>query len=691
MSHTKHCSQRPTLREEQGYLFLCLLLLGVALVLQHTAYLLMLAAAIIGLTFARSTGKRWLLTRRLLILSFFILLSILPIALGRGEGSSLWIDFGGWGITEGGSVQALKTGLRCLASASSMMLLLQLLPLHRLYTVLRSLGTPKLFIELIELTYRYIFVLEETAGQIRLAQMSRLGYQGSLSEKFQHFGMLLSRTFILSQVESDKLYLGLQSRGYEDEGLRSSSHNSTESMNHFPLLQVKELSFHYEDGYEALRGVTCTIQRGERIALIGHNGAGKSTLFLLLSGLQSSWSGEVYLHGQLIRPQERVSLRQQVALVLQNSNYQLFTPSVEDEIAFGLKNMGLREEELHKRLEELLTRYNLAELRHKPPHELSEGQKKWVALVAVLATDPEVLILDEPTAALDALYTERVLDLLEQLHLAGKTIIISTHDMELASRFSDRVLLMEAGKLICDRKAPDLWSDSILLKDKHLPQPWAWRTRTHQQAPPRPIRTELQQYHLPLFLSSEALPILLVGGGKGIWRKAQGLIERRIPFKVMAPALCDELTEAARRGDFEWIPRAYTGISDVGEARIIILGIGDAGEELRFAQELEATGYLFSLLSDATRGNLQFGATAHKEGITLSVHSDYRLPEITQQLKTAWSETLPDGFEARLQALSQYRQALQEATDEAERTRLRQAYDKLKESLLQDTIHDRTH
>ena len=161
-----------------------------------------------------------------------------------------------------------------------------------------------------------------------------------------------------------------------------------------------------------------------------------------------------------------------------------------------------------------MTCYNLAELRHKPPHELSEGQKKWVALVAVLATDPEVLILDEPTAALDALYTERVLDLLEQLHLAGKTIIISTHDMELASRFADRVLLMEAGKLICDRKAPDLWSDSILLKDKHLPQPWAWRTRTHQQAPACPIRTELQQYHLPLFLSSETLPILLVGGGK---------------------------------------------------------------------------------------------------------------------------------------------------------------------------------
>ena len=108
--------------------------------------------------------------------------------------------------------------------------------------------------------------------------------------------------------------------------------------------------------------------------------------------------------------------------------------------------------------------------------------------------------------------------------------------MELASRFADRVLLMEAGKLICDRKASDLWSDSTLLKDKHLPQPWAWRTRTHQQAPPCPIRTELQQYHLPLFLSSETLPILFVGGGKGIWRKAQGLIRASHPIKVMAPA-----------------------------------------------------------------------------------------------------------------------------------------------------------
>ena len=498
--------------------------------------------------------------------------------------------------------------------------------------------------------------------------------------------MLLSRTFILSQVESDKLYLGLVSRGYEDgEPDTATSSSSTEATSHAPLLQVKGVSFRYDDGYEALRQITCTIEQGERIALLGHNGAGKSTLFLLLSGLQSSWEGAVYLQGELVPPQERIALRKQVALVLQNSNYQLFTPSVEDEIAFGLKNIGLKEEALHARLEELLTRYELTALRYKPPHELSEGQKKWVALVAVLATDPKVLILDEPTAALDALYTERVLELLEELHQAGKTIIISTHDMELASRFADRVLLLDGGQLICDRKASELWSDADLLRAKHLSQPWAWRTEKRHI--PRSVSpsSEQQVYHLPLFLSAEVLPVLFVGGGKGIWRKAQGLIERQIPFTLMSPTLCPELAEAEARGAFRWIPRAYTSSSDIGQERIIILGIGSATQEHIFAEELAAGGYLFALLSDATRGNLQFGATAHHEGITLSVHSDYRLPEITRQLKKVWMQTLPEGFEVRLQRLAQYRQALQEATDEDERIQLQQAYNDLKELLLQDT------
>ncbi|WP_296957771.1 ATP-binding cassette domain-containing protein [Porphyromonas sp. oral taxon 278] len=690
MSHTQSCSLRSSLRREQAYFVLCLLALGVALVLQHTLQLLAFAVLIYGLAFRYYGERRRGLVRRVLILAGFISLSILPLALGRGDSSSLLLDLGGWGLTRDGLHVAIKTWLRCLASVGSMILLLQLLPLHRLYAVLRSLGIPKLFIDLVELTYRYIFVLEETAGQIRLAQTSRLGYQGGIQRRIQHFGMLLSRTFVLSQVESDKLYLGLVSRGYEDEPL----HQPVESgatLDNTPVLRLEGISFVYEDGYEALHALSLSIHRGERIALIGHNGAGKSTLFLLLSGLQQSWQGELHLHGKLITPQERVALRRRVALVLQNSNYQLFTPSVEDELSFGLKNMGLEGEALHLRLEELLTEYQLLDLRHKAPHELSEGQKKWVALAAVLATDPEIIILDEPTAALDALYTERVLELLDRLHERGKTVIVSTHDMDLGYQFADRVLLLSKGKLLADRPALELWQDRELLTSAHIPQPWALRSAKPSQHRPAISTQGEKLYHLPLFLTAEEFPVLFIGGGRGVWRKAQGLIDRHIPFTILSPSLCPELEAHEGKGLFRWIRQRYTGKEDLSPARIIVLGIGDPEEERAIADRLASEGYLFSLLSDPQRGNIQFGATAHREGITLSVHSDYRLPEITQSLKEAWVKDLPVGIGAHLEELAQLRVALLEAPEGEAKDRLRKAYTEKKESLLQDTIHDRTH
>lgn len=690
MSHTQSCSLRPSLRREQAYFVLCLLALGVALVLQHTLQLLAFAVLIYGLAFRYYGERRRGLVRRVLILSGFISLSILPLAFGRGEPSSLLLDLGGWGFTYDGLQVAVKTWLRCLASVGSMILLLQLLPLHRLYVVLRSLGIPKLFIDLVELTYRYIFVLEETAGQIRLAQTSRLGYQGGIQRRIQHFGMLLSRTFVLSQVESDKLYLGLVSRGYEDEPLRQSKEEGA-TQGESPVLRLEGISFVYEDGYEALHSLSLSIHRGERIALIGHNGAGKSTLFLLLSGLQQSWRGELYLHGEVITPQERVALRRRVALVLQNSNYQLFTPSVEDELSFGLKNMGLEGEALHLRLEELLTEYQLLDLRHKAPHELSEGQKKWVALAAVLATDPEIIILDEPTAALDALYTERVLELLERLHKRGKTVIVSTHDMDLGYQFADRVLLLSKGKLLADRPALDLWQDRELLASAHIPQPWALRTAKLSQHRPETSTQREKHYHLPLFLAAEELPVLFIGGGRGVWRKAQGLIDRHIPFTILSPTLCPELEAYDGKGLFRWIRQRYTEVEDLSPVRIIILGIGDPEEERLIADRLASEGYLFSVLSDAQRGNIQFGATAHREGITFSVHSDYRLPEITQSLKEAWVKDLPAGIGAHLEELAALRVALLEAPEGEAKDRLHKAYTEKKESLLQDTIHDRTH
>lgn len=683
-------SSQTSLRREQGYFALCLLLLGTTLALSSSLLLGGLTLGIYAVLYGMERGRWWELTRRLLLLGFFLLLSLLPVALGTAPaGERLLLDFGGWGVGEVGYLTARTALLRCYGAVGSMMLLLRLLPLYRLYAVLRSLGIPKLFIELVELTYRYIFLLEETAAQIRLAQTSRLGYQGPLRRRMEHFGLLLARTFILSQTESDRLYLGLVSRGYEDDAPMPapSSAMPAESIPPTPLIQALDLTFSYRPGHTTLDQLSLSIQHGERIALLGHNGAGKSTLFLLLAGLQEQWQGELRLGGATIAPQERTRLRRTIALVLQNSNYQLFTPSVEDEIAFGLKNLGLQGQALQERLEALLNQYDLQGLRHKPPHQLSEGQKKWVALVAILATEPEVLLLDEPTAALDQRYTRRVLQLLDELSRAGKTILLSTHDMELASQFAQRVLLLDGGKLRADRPARDFWADRALLDEAELDQPYAWRSASAPTfSPASPSPAHPPKYHLPLFLSADLLPVLFIGGGQGIWRKAQGLLERGLPFTILADQLTPALQEAHQAGRFTWLAGRYSGSEDLSAYRIIVCGIGDADQERHWSERWRQGGFLYALLSDPEGGNIQFGATSQREGITLAVHSDYRLPEIAVLLRDSWAGQLPDQLEEELRQLATLRRHYLSTSLPEERAVREQTYQQAKRHLLEKLI-----
>ena len=670
MSHTRFCSWLPSLRLEQALLIGALALVVLTLYLEHWGLRCLLLAGYLAALYTCYRGSLLQLTRRLVLLLLVLLLSILPIALERGDMSTLYWDWGGWGIGYEGLRQAISTGLRSFSSALILLVLLQLLPLYRLYSVLRSLGVPQLFIELVELTYRYIFVLEETTTQIRRAQLSRLGYQGGLSAQIADSTLLLSRTFILSQVEADKLYLGLQSRGYEDEPAAPSAPSTT------PLvLQLRGLGYRYEEAEEALKSLDLEIKRGASIALLGHNGAGKSTLFLLLSGLLEGWSGELLLEGQLVPSKERSLLRRRIALVLQNSNYQLFTPSVEDELRYGLRKLGLAEAALEQRLEELLERYELRALRHRAPHELSEGQRKWLALVAVLSTDPEVILLDEPTAALDAVYTRRVLGLLEELRAAGKTLIVSTHDMELAYQLAE---------LRTHRAAAAFWQDELLLEQVGLAQPWAFRAA--QSAPrPAPFVAERERkdsdYSLPVFLHTPSYPILVVGGGKGAWRKAQSLLERRIPLRILAPSLCPELVEAVAAGLCHWEEGRYRGIEDLRGAQLVLLALGDRAREAELARELEAAGRLYACLSDPLLGSVQLGATLQREGLTLSLRSDYRLPELTQALKAHWGAQLPEGLATELLELSQLRRAAHRVEEGEAAAQAREAYEARKEKL----------
>ncbi|WP_455110083.1 ATP-binding cassette domain-containing protein [Porphyromonas sp.] len=679
MSHTRFCSWRPSLRLEQALLIGALALVVLTLYLEHWGLRCLLLVGYLAALYTYYRGSLLQLTRRLTLLLLVLALSILPIALERGDASTLYWDWGGWGIGYVGLRQALSTGLRSFSSALILLALLQLLPLYRLYSVLRSLGVPQLFIELVELTYRYIFVLEETTTQIRRAQLSRLGYQGGLSAQIADSTLLLSRTFILSQVEADKLYLGLQSRGYEDEPAAPTAPATT------PLvLELRGLGYRYEEAEEALKSLDLEIKRGASIALLGHNGAGKSTLFLLLSGLLEGWSGELLLEGQVVPSKERGLLRRRIALVLQNSNYQLFTPSVEDELRYGLRKLGLGEAALEQRLEELLERYELRPLRHRAPHELSEGQRKWLALVAVLSTDPEVILLDEPTAALDAVYTRRVLGLLEELRAAGKTLIVSTHDMELAYQLAEEVILLERGELRTHRAAAAFWQDEPLLEQVGLAQPWAFKAA--QSAPrPAPFVTERERkdsdYSLPVFLHTPSYPILVVGGGKGAWRKAQSLLERRIPLRILAPSLCPELAEAVAAGLCHWEEGCYRGIEDLRGAQLVLLALGDRVREAELARELEAAGRLYACLSDPLLGSVQLGATLQREGLTLSLRSDYRLPELTQALKAHWGAQLPEGLATELLELSQLRRAAHRVEEGGAAAQAREAYEARKEKL----------
>jgi cobalt/nickel transport system ATP-binding protein len=216
------------------------------------------------------------------------------------------------------------------------------------------------------------------------------------------------------------------------------------------ILEARNVRYSYSDGPEALRGLSTTIEEGKKIALVGPNGAGKSTLMLMFNGILRPTSGEVYLRGQPMKydsPSLR-NVRRKVGLVFQNPDDQLFAPTVYQDVAFGPVNLGYPKDKTERYVNYALSYVGLSGFESRPPHHLSGGEKKRVAIAGVLAMEPEVMILDEPTSNLDPAGSEEIMDMLDELNSSGKTMIISTHDVELAYRWADEVLLMEDGKLL---------------------------------------------------------------------------------------------------------------------------------------------------------------------------------------------------------------------------------------------------
>lgn len=238
-------------------------------------------------------------------------------------------------------------------------------------------------------------------------------------------------------------------------------------------LSTENLSFTYPDGTRALKNINIEIEKGEKIAIIGPNGAGKSTLFSHFNGLTEPTSGCVKIEGKPIsfEKDELLKVRQKVGIVFQDPNDQLFAPTVKEDIAFGPMNLGLSYDEVEKRVEDALKMVGMENYEDKTPHHLSGGQQKRIAIAGIIAMKPEIMILDEPTAGLDPDGVEKVLNIMNQLNKEGMTLIISSHDIDMISKYADKIFILYNGEIIESGNKNKIFSDMELLKKAHLRTP----------------------------------------------------------------------------------------------------------------------------------------------------------------------------------------------------------------------------
>lgn len=224
-------------------------------------------------------------------------------------------------------------------------------------------------------------------------------------------------------------------------------------------IEVANLHFRYPDGREALRGVTLSVKPGEKMALVGSNGAGKSTLLLHLNGILQG-QGALRVAGLEVVAPNLGKIRAAVGLVFQNPDDQLFSPTVFDDVAFGPLHMGLGEVEVRQRVQEALAAVGMTPYIDRTSHHLSIGEKKRIAIATVLSMNPEILVLDEPTAGLDPRARRNLIELLRRLEM---TMLVSTHDIRMVAELFPLTAIMEAGCIVAAGETQALLADEALL------------------------------------------------------------------------------------------------------------------------------------------------------------------------------------------------------------------------------------
>ena len=237
------------------------------------------------------------------------------------------------------------------------------------------------------------------------------------------------------------------------------------------ILKAENIHNSYTKEHEVLKGISLNIHRGERLAVLGANGSGKSTFFLNINGVLRPESGAVYYRDKLINKSSIKELRKNVGIVFQDADNQIIASTVRAEVSFGPMNLGLSKEEVTRRVLDSLNYMKISHLIDRPPHYLSGGEKKRVSIADIIAMDSEIIIFDEPTASLDPQNISLFEEVLDKMSAEQRTLVISTHDLEFAFRWADRIVVFCSGSIIADSDPISVLSDNEVLKKANLKKP----------------------------------------------------------------------------------------------------------------------------------------------------------------------------------------------------------------------------
>jgi cobalt/nickel transport system ATP-binding protein len=247
-------------------------------------------------------------------------------------------------------------------------------------------------------------------------------------------------------------------------------------------LEVTGLAYAYPDGHQALFGVDLGIGVGERVALLGPNGAGKTTLVLHLNGILTGGLGSVRVGGLEVRRENLREIRRRVGIVFQDPDDQLFMPTVGEDVAFGPANLGISGAALDARVRRALGQVGMADYAHRPPHHLSFGQRRRVAVATVLAMEPEILVLDEPSSNLDPASRRELAEIITGLDI---TVLMVTHDLPYAAQLCPRAVVLSDGVIVADGPTEEILCDEALMRAHRLELPFGFHPAGVRSAAPR--------------------------------------------------------------------------------------------------------------------------------------------------------------------------------------------------------------